>query len=190
MAIYKYCYHSVTACGRVYYFSCQSPVNSRLRRIRRPSADWYRALARPTAWWTAWWYPTSLRSCLQKVLCGLTVDWDLWKWMITVNGSLPPPSEMAEACWLCMVVGYTNTSTSHFYFCLSHSKQYDRMDFFFHSRHLTSFKICSYSKATWWLERSVSLLQTRFIYLQIRISSASVSTVVIWSARASCLKIS
>lgn len=52
-----------------------------------------------------------------------------------------PPSEMAEACWLCIVVSYTNTPTSHFHFCLSHSKQYYRTHFF-RNRHLTCFKIC------------------------------------------------
>lgn len=98
--------------------------------------------ARPAARWPAWWYSTSLRSSLQKMLCGRTVDWDLWKRMITAKGSLPSPSEMAEARWLCMVVGYTNTPTSHFHFGLSHSKWYYRMHFFFHSRHLTWFKIC------------------------------------------------
>lgn len=60
--------------------------------------------------------------------------------------------------------------------------------FFFNNKHLTSFKICRLHKshvAAW-----VSLLQTRFIYCQIRSSSASVSPAVIWSVRACCLKIS
>lgn len=118
------------------------------------------------------------------------VDW-VRKWMIMVNESLLLPSVMAEPCWLCMAVGYTNTPISHFHFCLSHSKQQYRMRGVFFTANISfSLKSAGYSKAMWQLERSVGFLQKDLFISKSESAVLQVSTVVIWSVRASSLKVS
>lgn len=143
-------------------------------------------------WWPVWWYSTS-PSFLQKMPCGLTGGHGTVG-LVEMNGNgewVPPVlhhSEIAGACWLHETVGHTILFLISISAQATSSSTKERI-FFFNSKHLTGFKICGYTKTTWQLKKSVSLLQTRFIYSQIRRSRASVSPAVIWSARACCLKI-
>lgn len=145
------------------------------------------------AWqWPARWFSTS-PSFLQKVPCGLPgghgtvglVEMDGHGEWVHLTPLLQGQQEHAGSARQLA----TQTSFS-FPFLLKPLEAVLKNAYIFNSKHVTSFKICGLHESHMAAWEVCHVLQTRFIYCQIRRSHASVSPAVIWSARTCYLKIS